>query len=579
MEARTKVIAAVAIAVIIIAVAGGAYYFYYMRRPPAVWEVMPKTPMDTFVYAYPDEPITMDPAIAFDWGSLRCIRLMYERLVEYDGESITEFKGVLAERWEFLENGTVLRFHLRRGVKFHCGHELTAEDVKFSMERLLTLGLGPSYIFEPVIKEVRVVDTYTVDFVLTYPAPDMLERFAGQWGFYVVCKECVEKHATADDPWATEWMHDHECGTGPYKLVEWRHGEYQSFEAFDDYWRGWEGKHIRKVLFKWVKEPSTARMLLMKGEVDAAHMLTTEMFRDLVDNPVSGITVHVKPSMLTLYMFMPCQKPPFNNKYLRKAISYAYDYDALVDALGGFAKQLRGVLPSVMWGWDPECPMYERDLEKARHYMELAGYPDGLPEPIEVYYVVGDDTERKACEVLAASLADIGIEVRIVAVSWPSLEEMFTAGPTETVPYMFYWTPDWPHPWDWFYFMFHGDQWPTRLGYYNGMYYENDTVDALIDQLKTELHRDKAVELSHRIQRLIVDDAPCLFLVEIDYLLAMGEWVKGYWYNPMYVYTFPCYDMYKEVPGGGAAAGYYDDAPLALLDRPELLLVTPPSFI
>lgn len=544
MRRRTVIIATIVVAIL---VAAGAYHYYIVTIAPPVWEVMPKTPMDTFVIAYPDEPITMDPAVAFDWGSLRVIRAMYERLTDYKGESIEEFVPVLAERWEFLEEGTILRMYLRRGIKFHCGNEFDAKAVKFSMDRLLRMAKGPSYIFEPVIDETKVIDKYIVEFTLKYPAPDMLQRFSGQWGFYVVCPHCVEKHATAEDPFAEKWMHTNACGTGPYKLVEWKHGEYQKLAKFDDYWRGWEKPHVKDLFFRWVKEPSTAYLLLKKGEIDATTMLTPEMFGELLDKPISGIKVFQKPSMLTLYIFMANQKPPLDNIYLRKAISYAYDYDALVAALVGLATQLRGVLPSIQWGHDPELPMYTRNLEKAREYMKLAGYPEGRIT-LKVYYVIGDETERKACEILAASLAEIGITVEVVAVSWPTLAEKFTAGPLETVDmYAFYWTPDWPHPWDWFYFMFHGEQWPTRLGYYNGMYYDNPEVNKLIDELKTELNMTRSIELSWKIQRLIVEDAPCLFLIEIPYLVAMGEWIKGYQYNPIYVYTYNYYDLYKEI--------------------------------
>jgi len=223
----------------------------------------------------------MDPSISGKSESVENMSLVYNTLVTLDrnGKVIPD----LAESWEISPDYKTYTFHLRKGVKFHDGTTFTAHAVKFTMDRILranrtTFG---NYLKYGNPNSCTIIDDYTIKIDLNKPFPIFMVDLTIA-SYLIVSPDYVKKHAPADDPDAFKWMSHHACGTGPFKLVEWTEGQRLVFEKFDDYWGGPEGgknaAKVDKVIYKVVQDPSTARLMLEKGDVDIVEKLTVDEF-------------------------------------------------------------------------------------------------------------------------------------------------------------------------------------------------------------------------------------------------------------------------------------------------------------
>jgi peptide/nickel transport system substrate-binding protein len=506
------------------------------------------------VLGQPDmEPVTLDPHRFYDSESGRIIRLVYEKLVDYKGGSVEEFVGVLATRWEVSEDGRVWTFYLRKGVKFHDGTPFNASAVVFSWERFMYIynktGEGAGWMFADIVEKVEAIDDYTVRFILKYPVPDFLHRLAALWGFYVVSPTCVKKHATPDDPYAMKYLHENECGSGPYVLKEWKHHEYIVLEKFEDYWRGWEDKpegYICRVVVKEITEPASLRLALLRGDIDM--VLGWSIYEDLpVFQQREDIVVYENPSFNVLYVFFNTKKWPLNITLVRQALSYAVNYEELVKVvLMGHGKPMRGPLPSTMPGWDPDVPMYEYDPDKAAELLVKAGLK-GKKIKLVYAYVQGDERERKVGELLkhyfeeVARRAGVELTVELQPMTWDMMYTLVMGDP-ERAPHMaaLYWWPDYVDPVDYFFPMFHSK------GSYNFAHLEDPELDKMIDAAALELDPVKRSELIKKIQRRIVELAPAIFCFELNQIDVARANVHGYVYNPLFILTVNAYDMWKE---------------------------------
>ena len=189
-----------------------------------------------------------------------------------------------------------------------------------------------------------------------------------------MCPDCTEDK-TSDWFWA-----GHDTGTGPYKIVEYKKGEYTILEKFDDYWRGWEDTQIDRFVYKVVPESATRIKLLKAGEIDFTYNVPRENIPELIASP--GIVVKSFPTYLMSYAHLNCEKSPLNDSRVRQAIAYATPYEDIVKyVLMGYGEQARGVIPHGMLGHSENCKQYHLNLTKARELLAEAGYPDGKGFP------------------------------------------------------------------------------------------------------------------------------------------------------------------------------------------------------
>jgi len=491
------------------------------------------------------EPAGIDPAIYR--GDTLAGQNVYETLVRTNPPGSEELvRPHLAESYEVFDDGLVWTFHLRQGVKTHSGGEFTAEAVKYSVERTLEAGGSPARFWKDV-EDMEVVDRYTIRFTLKEPVP-FATTLGSRTSVYMLDPEPFKENEVEGDL-GQKWALMHASGTGPYKLVSWDPGEQMVFEKFDEYWGGWEGKHVETIIVRFTREFSTARLILESGDADV-------IIPGAVDIPVGdalamrelpGVTVYIEDSMMGLYFTLAHQKEPTNNVKVRQALAYATDYDKIIDTvLYGYGRQLQGPLPYGMWTHDDDLPMYSFDLDKARQLLEEAGYSDGFE--VVYFYTTGSEAMRQAAEIMQNDWRKLGVDLILVALPRETLRSKARGEDSEQHPHMvarwFY--PSAVDPFYYFDTMYHSLPAPLVLNNYGQ--YKNPEFDEIVDRAHALSATDpeKAEELFKEAQRIHHEDAVDLDLYQQSEFWLMSAWVKGFEYNQFYPRQVFFYELFKE---------------------------------
>ena len=275
----------------------------------------------------------------------------------------------LAESWTVSKDGLTYEFMLRKGVKFHNGDVMTAEDVKFSFERYR--GASAKQLKARVAR-VEVVDPQRVRFVLTRPWPDFMTFYAtpATGAAWVVPKKYVEQ--VGEDGFKKAPV-----GAGPYKFVSFKPGVELVLEAFDGYWR--KTPSVKTLAFRVIPDESTRLAALKRGEVDIAYSITGPLAEELKRTP--GLTLKPTYILFTVWLLFTEQwdaKSPWADKRVRMAANYAIDRQAINQAVYlGLAKPGTSFIPHAMdYFWQP--PAYPYDARKAKQLLAEAGYPNGF---------------------------------------------------------------------------------------------------------------------------------------------------------------------------------------------------------
>jgi len=556
---RKLLISGFALAVILIVVAVG--YIYLQPRPDSDKDGVPDSEDEfpgrddkefrrTLNVATVFEPITLDGRTVF-YGATNAINMqIYEPLVKYKGET-SEVEPVLAERWEISSDGLTYTFYLRKGVKFHDGTPFNASAAKSGFETCLAInGVPATYI--SMVDKIEAVDVYTLRFRLKTPFAPFLGTLAcpAMWQ-QIVSPTYVKAYATKDDPYAQKWMTDHACGTGPYMLVEWVRDVRVVFNKFPDYWRGWQGKHIERVVFLTIRESTTQRMMLEKGDIDIAENIPYVELAPL--NKTKGVVskVFTKFYDMQYYAWMSCHRPPLNDPRVRKAICYSIDYEKIhKDIMNGYGEYSHGSFPPFLPYHDPTIPLYKRDIAKAKELMKQAGWPEKTNITLRFNGQSGIELHRLVGELIQSNLREIGINVEVLEFPWPVRHSRYLKPETADDFMFWYMTPYYYDP-DLFLFgHLHSSKIPP-LGWNYG-YYSSPKVDKLIEQGRTELDPAKRAKIYKELQWLLFEEQPFVPLLNMPFALGLRDWVNGRVYNPSYSRTHNLYDMWKAgVPGRG----------------------------
>lgn len=492
-----------------------------------------KLPQIAF-YAFNSEPVLdWDPSVEFSNGIV-VMNNVYETLLKYDPLE-KKIEPVLATEYTKSSDGLTWTFKIRKGVKFHDGTDLNAEAVKFSIDRTKKLGKGAAYIWDS-IKEIKTPDKYTVEFNLTYPAPIDLIASSG-YAAFIMSPAAVKANP---DNWLSS---GNEAGTGPYKLQSTKAGEEVVLTAFDQYWKGWEGKHFDKVVIKKVAETASRRQMVEKGEADVTIELPYEDVEALKSN--QSVEIMEAPSFQNLLFFINTQKAPLDNKAMRQALSYAFPYDDVVKyAMGDYAKQAKGAIPFGLWGHGEDLVQYKYDIGKAKELLSQAGYTGGLK--LLLTYMSGDEAEKKASELYKAELNKLGIELEIRTMPWESQWELSkNPDPDKRQDLMaMYWWPDYASPYSWLFNLFHTE----KDVMYNVGYWKNEAFDKMIDEAnqKSGTDRDQAEKMFVDAQKVLVEEAPSIFAYDKEFVWTLNKSFKGFKNNPIYPNVVFFYDTYRE---------------------------------
>ena len=305
----------------------------------------------------------------------------------------------LAESWNASPDGLVYEFVLRKGVKFHNGEPVTAEDVKFSFERYRGTAAGS---FKARIAAVEVVDAQRIRFRFKQPWPDFMTFYGtpATGAGWVVPKKYVEQVGE-------DGFKKHPIGAGPYKFVSFMPGIELVLEANEQYWR--KVPSVKRLIFKVITEESTRLAALKRGEVDIVYSIRGELAEELKRTP--GLSL--KPTIIpgSFWVVFPDQwdsKSPWHDRRVRLAANLAIDRNAINQAETlGFSKITWSVIPSTFESfWQP--PAYPYDAGKAKQLLAEAGYPNGF----DAGEFFCDASYSNVAEAVANYLKGVGIRTQ-----------------------------------------------------------------------------------------------------------------------------------------------------------------------
>ncbi|MBN1860700.1 MAG: ABC transporter substrate-binding protein [Candidatus Thermoplasmatota archaeon] len=500
---------------------------------------------------------TLDPADAYDTGSSEPIFQIYDTLVTYRGNDTKTFYPSLATDWTVSNDSLTWTFHLREDVKFSNGNDFTAEDVKYSFDRVLIMDApesGVSWILAQCMdtNSTKIIDDYTVEITLTESYGAFLALLPYTVAA-IVDKDYVEAHGGVVAGVENEWMKLNPMGTGPYMLDHWTRATEIVLKRNPTYWGGWGGNHPEQVVIKYADEPATRILALKNGDADFAYLPYTNL-EDVINE--NGIVVHPFDS----YDIVMCviNTKATNNEYLaegevRKALSYAFDYDTAIEtAYDGYASRLAGAIPNGMPYYETQNngqPYYDYDLTMAEQILDDAGYTKDYDlddtlyrfngTTIRIFFNAGNAEREKMAIMFRGALDEIGILSSVIAEGWPQLlHRMYT---TDDWDLMFIgWGPDYNDPDDYI-FPFIASADVDGDTYNTG--YKNDTVDEKL--LEAKYSADSAVRAAayKAAYDIYIQEPSFIFLQQRQYIRPWRDWVQNYSYNPVREWYF--YDYYK----------------------------------
>ncbi len=486
------------------------------ENPPKVQENIIK-PQIGGIYrsTFSDNYIILDPGRVREANSNEICRQLYDGLVEFSASDTID--PCIAESWKISDNKLVYTFKLRKDVRFHDtvngiktkngGRLLSAEDVLFTFKRLFTPNSNFENSFFKIIKGtndyyegktdeisgIRVLASDTIEIELEHPFSPFIATLGVSQAFIV-------PHEDADD------LENIPVGTGAFK---WKGKKNDRFvlEANSNYFRGrpW----LDGVEFLVIDKDEDRFKEFEAGRLQ--HIEVPDfVYQKVKHDPKYSKYIQESNLWGLNFIGMNVTKPPFDNKLVRQALNFAIDRESIIKlVLNGRAQAANGVLTPGIPGHDPLLSGYFYDLPKAKKLLKDAGYPDGKDFPVITLQVDGTHLlqQNRVGDFIVANLKDLGIECRIQTADFEKHLDGITKG---DVPFFrLGWTIDYPDPDGFLFTMFHS----SNIGDgYNYCRYSNAEVDKLLSEARNETELMIRVPIYERAEKIIVDDAPMVFM-------------------------------------------------------------------
>ena len=389
----------------------------------------------------------MDPGRVTEMSTYMPLRASYEALVTMPPGDYSQFRPLLATRWEPTADGKGLRFHLREGVKFASGNAFSATDVKFTYERVNNLKDQPAQQFTTNIAAVNVIDQLTVEILFKDPGIPML-GFIGSPQLAIQDAREVMAHGGTSAPDAdttdkvTAWLDQNSAGTGPYRITKWARKDVIELARNPNYWRG--PVAFERVIIRHMPETSVQQLAIERGDLDLAFNLNPEQIATVAKNP--NIAIVRKSSLDYMYMTLTSSadiNPALAKTEARQAVACAIDYDGIRDSLlKGAAIRPLNFIPVGMGGSSEEQMQqygYHQDLDRAKALLAKAGFANGFE--FELSYGAGDFASVSyglLAQKVQSDLARVGIKVTLKPMDAVNFRTEYVNGKSTSV--LTYWT-------------------------------------------------------------------------------------------------------------------------------------------
>ena len=450
-------------------------------------------------------PANFDPRVGTDEQSQRVHQLVYDHLMNI-GDDLRIVPGLAAR----LENPDPLTYiaHLRSGVRFHDGRELTAKDVVYTFRSFLDPDfLSPRKGAYQMVQSITALDDYRVEFKLKEP-----------FGSFPI--QLVMAVVPAD---GGDALRTFPIGTGPYRFIRYAVDEQVELAAFEGYWDGLPQN--AGVILRIIPDDTMRGLELKKGTADltindAAPDLAYQLEKE-------GLTITKSQGVDYAYIGLNMRDPVLSDKRVRHAIGYAVDRQAIVDYLRrGLAQPAVGVLSPVAWAFEPHVHQFTHDIARAKQLLDEAGYPDpdgDGPQPRLRLSLKSSTDEffRLQATVLQQNLREVGIDVDVRSYEFATFYADVLKGNVQmyTLQWVGVTDPDMLRR------LYHSSQVPP-VGF-NRIYYKNPEVDRLIDMATTAASDEERLKYYSEAQKMVAEDAPYISLWYKTNVAVMRPGIKG----------------------------------------------------
>jgi peptide/nickel transport system substrate-binding protein len=480
-------------------------------------------PKDAMVIGLLAEPVTMDPPQITDLNSTRVIKRLFEGLTAQELGTYKIIPG-LAQSWDISKDGLTYTFQLRPNVKFHDGTPLTAEAVKFCFDRQLN-DQGPFYAtgtypyvkgFLGNVAGVEVVNPSTVQIRLKSPLTPFLQYLAHH-SLYIYSPDALKK-------WGKDIV-KHPVGTGPFKLETWEPGVRVVLARNDQYWGG--APKVRQAIYVPIIEAQARLSAIKTGEIDLTMDVPPDSLADLRKDP--DVVVAETNSSAVWYVALNTRHPALKDKRVRQALNYAVQKEAIIrDILKGTAIVATTPLSPVYGPYhEDKTVRYPYDPEKAKALLKEAGFASGF----DVTFFVpesgsGMQSPVEMGTVIQANLAAVGVRAKIQTMEWGAYLKKYLDGPDMAE---MSWNPSIGDPDHMMYMLLSSDRFPPA---FNAGFYQNPRVDELLRKGRTTIDEKERIPLYREAQRLVVEDAPWIFVDHGKQVIVYRKRVQGFKLHP-----------------------------------------------
>lgn len=493
-------------------------------------------PADTLVIGIAADPTGFDPEAVLNNTSGFIMATIYDSLMKYAPGTTDPVAG-LAQSYTASEDGLTYTFQLRPNVTFHDGTALNAKTYLAGIDRLLNKA-DPNYIYNtgPVegyidftygsVASYTAKDDMTVVFVLKAPQAPFLTSLAMVWNG-VVSPTAAAKYGKS--------FRMNPVGTGPFIFREWRPRDAILLDANPGYWNG--KPLVSHLVFKEYPDPSAGLLALKNGDMQIWADTNTELLPAIRAD--KALKVLTQPGLAVSGVGMPCDTPPFTDVRVRQAFNYAVDKNAIDKALyQGLAAPMTSPLPASEWSFDSSLKGYPYDPAKAKSLLAAAGAASGLKVEL-LAYNSGRGYNPAGPDLAVAVqgyLQKVGVDVSVRKIEFGAYLSTIRSAKYKGM-FLVGWTGDNGDPDNFLNALFGS----TNIPITDTVRYRNPTLDALfIKGLQSTDHAAR-VQIYQQAQRIILDDAPWIFINSVLQARAVSDQVKGFQLNPTQMF----FDMEK----------------------------------
>jgi peptide/nickel transport system substrate-binding protein len=461
-------------------------------------------PGGTVTFGMKEDVTSMDPLKAIQYGDIRLNILVAQQLVAPDRSG--KFQGVLAEKWDVSPDGKTWTFYLRKGVKFHNGQEMKADDVKWIFDRILDEKAGAAMrsTYAGIGLKTEVVDPYTIKFTINSGMGPFLSYLA-----LLNRSAIIHRDSYNADGSVTKII-----GTGPFMMAESKPGTSYTLKKFPGYWK--QGQpYLDQVVLKVITDPSARLNAIRTGDVDMTEELPIADVKKLMEAQDPNFTTQVYYINSGERLVLNNTRPPFNNKDARLAVQYALDKNAYNDAVFFGLGQVHNqpFTPGDLWRLD--VPPVEANLDKAKEAFKASGLPQGTKVKMLLL-----PNQKDRTEVIQAMLSQVGFQVEFDTVDTAAWNNKGKAYDYDMLlgSMTGIFDPDRPYGY------------LTKNSSSNWLVggYDSPKMNELLVAGRSETDLAKRQEIYKQVVQLVQDDAATIYVLGLPWVEAWRNNIKGY---------------------------------------------------